>query len=147
MSDTCIICQEQAGEVEVPGGYLLEDEDVVAFHVPPLSDRTCYLGHLLVTPRRHCPDFAGLDRHEAQAVGAAIATCSAALKRLGTERVYVATIGHRVGHLHVHLLARWPGTPDDVPWHAVDEWDGARRGGASEIALLVESLRVRIEPA
>ena len=94
--------------------------------MPPLSGSS-YLGHLLVTPRRHCADFAGLERAEAEAVGAVIATCSAALKALGAERVYLATIGHGVDHLHVHLLPRWPGTPDEVPWHRVDEWEGATR--------------------
>ena len=118
---------------------------MVAFHAPAGSGGTAYLGHLLVTPRRHCPDFAGLDRREAEAVGAAMAICSAVLKKLGAGRVYVASIGHRVDHLHVHLLPRWPGTPDEVPWHAVDEWDRARRGGASEIASVVASLREHIE--
>ena len=112
----------------MPGGNLLEGGLVIVFHTPPLSGGTSYLGHLLVTPRRHCPDFAGLERHEAEAVGAAIAAGSAALKALGAERVYVATIGHGVDHLHVHLLPRWPGTPVEVPWHAVDEWEGAAPG-------------------
>jgi diadenosine tetraphosphate (Ap4A) HIT family hydrolase len=129
--------------VDVPGGSLLEDGLVIVFHIPPQSG-TSYLGHLLVTPRRHCPDFAGLDPAEAEAVGAAIATCSRALKDLGAERVYVATVGHRVDHLHVHLLPRWPGTPDDVAWHGVDEWAGARRGGPIEIETTVASLRTRI---
>ena len=38
--DACVICQQQAGEVEVPGGYLLEDERVVAFHAPPSPEGT-----------------------------------------------------------------------------------------------------------
>jgi hypothetical protein len=44
----------------------------------------------------------------------------------------------------VHLLPRWPGTPDDVAWHGVDEWAGARRGGPIEIETTVASLRTRI---
>ena len=131
--------------MELPGGILLENERVVVFHVPPPAGETSYLGHLLVTPRRHCPDFAGLDRGEAEAIGVAIAVCSAALKAIGAERVYVATVGHSVAHLHVHLLPRWPGTPEDVAWHAVDEWPQARRGAAPEIASLVASLRPHIE--
>ncbi|MGA3214312.1 MAG: HIT domain-containing protein [Acidimicrobiales bacterium] len=136
----CLVCQELAGDVEVPGGNLLDEEQVIVFHVPPLSEETVYLGHLLVTPRRHCPDFAELDRSGTAAVGVAIATCAAALKAVGAERVYVANVGHRIEHLHVHVLARWPGTPEEIPWHSVDEWAGARRGAALEIEAMVASL-------
>lgn len=64
-----------------------------------------------------------------------------ALQRLGVARVDVATIGHGVDHLHVHLVARWPGTPDDIAWHGVDDWPGARRGGSAEVAESVAGLR------
>jgi hypothetical protein len=41
----------------------------------------------------------------------------------------------------VAVLPRYAETPQDVPWHAVDECDGARRGGAAEITELVARLR------
>jgi diadenosine tetraphosphate (Ap4A) HIT family hydrolase len=113
-----LICQDQAGEGDAPGGNLLEEDYVVVFHVPPGGGGSSYVGHLLVTPRRHCSDFAGLDRLEAEAVGAAIATCSAALKKLG-KRFHITTIGHGSDRLHLHLLPRSKGTPDEVPWHTV----------------------------
>jgi hypothetical protein len=43
-------------------------------------------------------------------------------------------------HLHVHLLPRWPETPTDVVWHAVDEWPGARRLDVAGIAELCRAL-------
>jgi hypothetical protein len=43
------------------GGLLVEDEALVVFQVPPLSNDTSWLGHLVVKPRRHCADFAGLE--------------------------------------------------------------------------------------
>jgi histidine triad (HIT) family protein len=49
-----------------------------------------------------------------------------------------------VPHFHLHLLPRYPETPPDVPWHAVDEWDGARHGCAEEIAALAERLRASL---
>ncbi|MGA2804244.1 MAG: hypothetical protein ABSF89_07615 [Acidimicrobiales bacterium] len=60
-----------------------------------------------------------------------MAICSATLKKFGAGRVEVATIGRHPDHLHVHLPPRWPGTRDEVPWHAVDEWDRARGVGRS----------------
>lgn len=140
MTDTCLVCSEQSGEVPVPGGLLAEDDLAVVFHVPPRGD-VVFLGHLLVTPRRHVPDFAGLTADEAAAVGIAVSRWSGALKRLGAMRVYVATVGHAADHLHVHLLPRWPGTPEDVPWHSVDEWPGARVGDFASAEELVSRIR------
>lgn len=136
----CLVCRQLRGAVEVPGG--LVDAGLVAiFHRPPSEETLPYAGHLLVCPRRHAADFAALTSEEAAAVGAAISVASRALKDLGAARVYVATVGHHVDHLHVHLLPRWPETPDEVPWHAVDDWNGARRVTPAEIEELVAGLR------
>jgi histidine triad (HIT) family protein len=142
-ADACLICREQAGEVDVPGGNLLEEDDVIVFHVPPASEGTSYLGHLLVTPRSHRPDFAGLDRSEAEAVGAAVARCSSALDEIGRARVH-NDYRARHRHLRVHLLPRWPGTPEEAPWHAVDEWAGARRAAAPEIESTTAAVRKQL---
>jgi diadenosine tetraphosphate (Ap4A) HIT family hydrolase len=103
-----------------------------------------YVGYLLVTPRRHVPGFAGLDEREAAAVGVSVSRLSRALEELGAERVYAAVVGHGVPHLHVHLVPRWPGTPPEVPWTEVDEWDGARRGSFEDAAAMAEQVRARL---
>jgi diadenosine tetraphosphate (Ap4A) HIT family hydrolase len=139
MTNSCLVCRELSGQVQIPGGLLGHDDLVAAFHVPPRAE-VDFLGHLLVIPRRHVADFAGLNAEEAAAIGVGISRWSAALKRMGAMRVYVATIGHGADHLHVHLLPRWPGTPEDVPWHSVDDWPGARSGdfaSAEEMASLI----------
>jgi diadenosine tetraphosphate (Ap4A) HIT family hydrolase len=137
----CLVCAEIAGDVNVPGGLLVDGDQVVGFHLPPLDEPTVYVGHLLVSPRRHAAGFADLARDEASAVGVAISHLSAALSSVGATRIYTATIGHNVDHLHVHLIARWPETPADVPWHSVDDWPGARRMTGAEIADFAEQLR------
>ena len=143
--DGCLVCREVAGEVELPGGPLSENDLVVVMHMPPLPDRPSpYLGHLQVVPRRHVPGLDGLTDAEAAALGLAVARASRALRaREGVERIYSAVIGHGVDHLHVHLFPRYAGTPQDVPWFAVDDWEGGPHGGAPEIAAFVADLRGR----
>ena len=136
----CLVCRQLRGAAEVPGG-LVDAGLVVIFHRPPSEETLPYAGHLLVCPRRHAADFAALTSEEAAAVGAAISVGSRSLKDLGAARVYVATVGHHVDHLHVHLLPRWPETPDEVPWHAVDDWNAARRATPAEIEELIAGLR------
>ena len=137
----CLVCQENSGEVGVPGGFLHSDELTIVFHAPPVRSPDVYRGHLLVTSRRHAPDYAELRDDEARSVGREIARWSRALKGIGAERVYVAAVGHGVPHLHVNLLPRWPGTPDDVPWYSVDDWPGADRISWPIAAALVSRLR------
>jgi histidine triad (HIT) family protein len=138
----CLVCREISGDIEVPGGSLVDDDLVFAFHVPPLdTDPTPYIGHLLVSPKRHVDHFGDLDPAEAAAIGTAAARLSKALQqREPVERVFAAVIGTHVPHFHLHLLPRYLGTPPEVSWYMVDEWEGAKRGGPVEIASLVERL-------
>ncbi len=149
--EDCLVCGEVDGRVPVPGGALLETPRVVAFHAPVLDGGSLvYAGHLFVCPKRHAASFADLTDAEARDVGWAIARASAALRAAGAARVYVATIGHGVDHLHVHLAPRWPETPDGVRWHEVDEWPGARRvdhDGARALAASLKGALAGADPA
>lgn len=136
----CVVCREINGEIDVPGGPIQSSALALAVHIPPLDRGDVYVGHLLVVPRRHVADFAGLNEREASEIGVFIGRCSRALRSVGAERVYVATIGHSTDHLHVHLLPRWPDTPPDIPWHSVDDWAGARRVDFSHAASFVAEL-------
>jgi histidine triad (HIT) family protein len=139
---TCLLCREIAGDIALPGGPLVDDELVFAFHVPPLeSDPTPYLGHLLVSPKRHIDHFGDLKPSEAARIGTVAARLGKALRQTGpVERVYAAVIGTHVPHFHLHLLPRYVGMPSEVRWYAVDEWEGAERGGPAEIATLTDRL-------
>ena len=143
MPEDCLVCQEHRFEVPPPGGHLISTDEVVAFHLPPWPPptRDVYLGYLMVTSRRHVAGFAELTDDEAAAIGRDMARLSRALKRLGAERVYSLTTGHGCPHLHVHLVPRWPRTPESVSWLEVDDWDGARRGNfdtAAEFAVQLQ---------
>jgi histidine triad (HIT) family protein len=139
---SCIVCEEIAGSIPTPGGFLHDDGSSVGFHTPPAAGNASpYLGHLMVTPRRHVASWSSLDDGEAASVSTGIRELTRLLEASGAERVYVAVIGTHVDHLHVHVLPRWPGTPKKVPWHAVDEWEGGRHGDAPAVEVAVACLR------
>ncbi|HEV2713060.1 MAG TPA: HIT family protein [Gaiellaceae bacterium] len=149
MDADCLVCRELRGEIDIPGGFLEEDRVVLAFHVPPLAvevgDPSPYLGHLLIVTRRHAPRLGDLTDDEAAAVGRAAARLARALIDVGgAEWVYSAVIGTGTPHFHLHLVPRYPGTPPDVPWYAVDEWEGAPRADADEIAALGARLKASL---
>lgn len=146
----CLVCRELRGDIVVPGGFLSEDEKAVGFHAPPVDEvgnRRPYLGHVMVVTRRHVARLGELTDSESAAVGRMAARLARALTEAGgAEWVYSAVIGTGVPHFHLHLLPRYPGTPPEVAWHAVDEWEGARHGGADEITELVDRLRAWLAP-
>jgi diadenosine tetraphosphate (Ap4A) HIT family hydrolase len=139
----CLICRELAGEVDLPGGFVADDELVAAFHIPPQEPGgSHYLGHLLVVPRRHVDQLPDLTRDEAGAVMDAAHRLATAL-RLARDpaRIHLAVVGLGVPHFHLHVFPRYAGTPEELNWMSADEWEGAPHGDAAEIARLVEELR------
>ena len=138
----CVVCREVAGEVELPGGPLWDDELVFAFHVPPLHEPEPLLGHLLVVPRRHADTWADLTDAEAARIGLVAAHLGRALRSvIDPERIYSLVVGHGADHFHLHLVPRYPGTPAELDLLHADEWEGAPHGGAGEIAAIVARLR------
>jgi diadenosine tetraphosphate (Ap4A) HIT family hydrolase len=142
MTDDCLVCRQVRGDVELPGGFLWDDRDVVAFHLPPTeANERPYLGHCLVVTRRHVDHLGDLTLAETVSVASAARAIAAALRSEGVERVHVAVIGLGVPHFHQHLYPRYPGVPAGTSWLDLDGLPDAPHGGAPEIASLVERLR------
>ena len=141
----CFICAKHGAGVNP----VVEDEHAVVTHLqlvtPGGTAESVYLGYLFVEPRRHVAELGDLRPEEAASVGRLAAAAAGALQRSeGAEHVYAAVIGHGVDHLHLHLIARYPGTPREFWWTRVDEWPDAPRGGEPEIAALVARLRAQL---
>jgi diadenosine tetraphosphate (Ap4A) HIT family hydrolase len=147
MQTDCFICRKHRGEELVPGGPILDEELVYASHAyHPERNPEPYLGYVVVESKRHAAAFADLSDAEAAAVGVAIARVSRAVRESeGAEHVYVLVIGHHTPHLHVHLVPRYPGTPQEF-WgpYRVDEAPAAKHGGQDEAAAVAARIRAAL---
>lgn len=145
MSERCLVCREVAGEIDLPGGLLWEDPEVIGFHVPPTdANPRPYIGHCMVVTRRHVDHLADLTDRETESVARASRALAGALRAEGVERVHVAVIGLHRDHFHQHLYPRYPGVPAGTSWMAVDELPDAPHGDANEIADFIDRLRVHL---
>lgn len=127
MSGACRLCDAVRGVEAQDRAHVVWDDDplVVVAHLSP-----GVFGHLLVVTRRHAPYVADLTDDEAAAVGrAVVVSARALLDELDPEYVFSAVIGTGVAHFHQHLTVRHRGTPPDLPWHEVDQWEGAPSAG------------------
>lgn len=139
--DTCRFCTLYREPLSVLGGLLSENELVYTYHYSRSEERS-YLGHLLLITKRHVPGLADLTTAEGQAIGLSLACLSKALKSCtGAEKVYAEAYYEIVPHLHLHLIARYPGTPQDYWRWKVGDWPEAPCGGPKEISTLCEQLR------
>jgi diadenosine tetraphosphate (Ap4A) HIT family hydrolase len=105
----CSVCDEVAGRASSPGGPIYDDGLwLVSHHTGPYTDP----GELIVKLRRHCESMADLLPAEAAALGPVLQSAVAAIERVvRPERVYVASYGERVRHLHFFLLPRTTALP------------------------------------
>lgn len=139
--ETCPICTKHQNQSEIIGGPVYEDDLVYAHHVFNKKEPT-FLGYVRAETKRHVPSFAELTTAEAQAIGLLTTRLSGALKEcVGADHVYVFFYGDHVPHLHLHIFARYPGTPEEYWRERVDEWSDSPKGGADEVAALSQRLR------
>lgn len=140
---TCFICRKHRGEFRLPGGAIAQDDMVYVGHAqirPGQAD--AYLGYLMVEPKRHVPGLDDLRDDEARALGSWMARLSRALVATeGADHVYAFVLGDAVAHVHVHVVARYPGAPAEYRGTRVDEWPEAPRGGPAEIEAVCARLR------
>ena len=140
--EECPICAKHKGHV--PGGPIYEDDLLYAHHVYNKSGET-FLGYVRAETKRHVPSYAELTPEEAQAIGLLTTRLSRALKECaGADHVYVFFYGDHVPHLHLHIFARYPGTPEEYWRDRVDEWSGSPKGGTDEVAALCDRLRASL---
>ncbi len=144
-SDACVICARHRGQGPLGGELIGRIDGFWVWHAPPADDGTASLGHLVVESDRHAAYLDDLTSEEAAALGRLRARLARSLREtVSPEFVFAAVIGRRVPHFHEHLICRFAGTPDEVPWHASD--DAAPRADVATVADLAGRLRDRLAP-
>lgn len=147
-TEECFICKKHRGELPIPGSLIYEDDLLAVCHVQNLEgdpDNT-YLGYLLIENKRHIPGLAEQTEEEARAFGLIASRLARALKESEeAEHVYEFLFGHGVPHLHIHIVARYPGAPREYWGTRVNEWPAAPHGGLPEIEAVCKRLRSQLQ--
>jgi histidine triad (HIT) family protein len=130
---------------------LYQDHFVYAGHVHG-AGVAAYRGHLVVEPRRHVEGFGLLIDDEAQRIGLLVNRLAGVLRTtVGADHVYVWALGgmpeteRRPGHLHVHVVPRYPATPGEYQGVLLTRWPEAPRVDEPAMRALVTELRTALE--
>ena len=137
----CLICEKHKNfpvPVIAEGKYCY----LVHYQTSPETPKM-YKGHLFIETKKHCSTYAQLTDEEAQEVGLMIQKGSKALTSvLKPEHLYTLNLGHMVDHLHIHLIPRYAGTPEEY-WGGLNlhNWPEAPLIGKEEIEKLSVELK------
>jgi histidine triad (HIT) family protein len=142
MTADCRICRKHERIGPAAGEWLYADEHVLAVHAPSETVRG-YLGYLFVESRRHLRGLAERSDEEGAAEARLVGRLARALESEGAEHVYAFCFDH-LPHHHVHVVARYPGTPREFWGPQIDEWDGAPRGEGGELHAFCARLRAAL---
>lgn len=146
MEESCFICNKHAGIIKTDGVLIYQDEFVYVGHIDNNGGQG-YLGHLMIDLKRHAPTLGDMTLNEAKAFGVIVAKVSKALMESeGAEHIYSLVSGNSVPHLHMHIVPRYPGTPEQY-WGpmAVREWSEAPIGGEVETTELCLRIKNYLE--
>lgn len=135
-AEDCFVCAKHARGDAVEGGVIWSDELIYAGHCHLFGAQTIAVGWLIVEPKRHLAGLGDLTGAEAAAIGVLVSRLAKALTAVeGAEHVYSFVLGdgRAAGHLHVHLMPRYPGTPREYWQQRVVEWPDGPRGGVTEM--------------
>ncbi|MHC0039748.1 HIT family protein [Pseudoneobacillus sp. C159] len=144
--NNCFICNKHAGHIVTSGVAIYEDEYVYVGHIDR-EGKPNYLGHIMIDLKRHAPTLGDMSMDEAKAFGVMMARVSKALMETeNAEHIYSFVSGNAVPHLHMHLVARYPGTPKEY-WGAseVYDWEGAPMGDNDAVIELCSRIKTYLE--
>ncbi|MGA8297412.1 MAG: hypothetical protein WB770_10250 [Acidimicrobiales bacterium] len=139
----CQICEKHEGRGPLVSDLIYADDLVLVYHAKPGRDGA-YLGHLDVELRRHVRGLAERSIEEGNTESAMVTRLAKVLEGFGAEAVYSFVFDH-IPHHHVHVIARYPGTPHEFWGARVDDWPGAPRGNADAVNEFSARVRAALE--
>lgn len=110
----CLSCDLLAGRRSAPGGTIWEDD---FWLLESVVSPVLWRGFLILKLKRHCEQLHELTPAEAAALGPAVRTaCGALANILAPAKIYVASFGDGVQHIHFWLLPRPQDTRPGLHW-------------------------------
>ncbi|MFT4416327.1 HIT family protein [Fredinandcohnia humi] len=138
----CFICKKHNGTIKTAGVTIYEDDYVYVGHIDNNGEES-YLGHIMIDLKRHAPTLGDMTIEEAKAFGTIMARVSKALiETEKAEHIYSMVSGNSVPHLHMHIVPRYPHTPEEY-WGpmAVYNWSEAPMGKNEQIVEVCERIK------
>lgn len=146
MAENCFICEKHQGFIQTAGVKIYEDDYVYVGHIDR-KGKPNYIGHIMIDLKRHVPSLADMHPEEAKALGLIMARVSKALRQAeGAEHVYAIVSGNSVPHLHMHIVARYPNTPEQY-WGPFEVYDSpnARMGDNGQVIEICNRIKTFLE--
>ena len=108
--EPCLACDIVSSARPAPGGLLLREGGLV---LHAFAGATPLRGWLVLTSERHARAWYDLGPSELASLGPLAArVMNAQRQALGAEHVYAFAIGDALRHFHLHLVPRYPDTPE-----------------------------------
>jgi len=114
MTDDCLTCRANRGELETPGGVLFQDQ---LWRLEHACEPIPMVGWLVLKPLRHVEAFADLTEEEAASFGPLTRRITRAMANsLGAVKTYIGLFaeGENSRHVHFHIIPRFS---DTHPYH------------------------------
>lgn len=142
----CFICKKHEGSIHVDGSVIYEDDILYVGHIDRKGDLN-YKGHVMIDLKRHIPSLADMTLREAKAWGVMTMQVSRALRQVTqAEHIYTLVSGNSVPHLHMHVVARYPGTPREF-WGPMEvyDWEDAPMIQGDALTLFCKQMEQQLD--
>lgn len=135
----CGICRTNAGETQIPGGILYENDLWLVRHAPPPYG---VAGWMTLHSQRHVGGPAHFDDAEAASFGPILRHLEKLLEEVtGALRIYTAAMGESFPHFHGHMVPRYASMPGDAKaWGVFDLQRQANEGSVTVDAGRVDEI-------
>lgn len=109
-TESCVACQIVTGRLVPTGGVLRREHGL---HLHGVAGPTPVAGWVVVTVARHVRCLGDLTDDEAGHLARLASRVQRAQREvLGAETAYAVSLGEVVRHFHLHLIPRFPSTPE-----------------------------------